>query len=127
MIAMIFEYWFDPAKPEVYDEYLREAAELRSHLADVAGFRGVERFQSCVDPSKFMAVGFFDDEGAVADWRNRSEHRRVQALGRGRFFTDYRLRMAEVTRDYGPNDREQAPADSRRAHDPAAKGSMRDG
>ena len=31
-------------------------------------------------------------------------------------FSNYRLRMAEVTRDYGLKDREQAPADSRRAH-----------
>lgn len=116
MIAMIFEYWFDPEKPQVYEEYLRESAELRTRLADVAGFRGVERFQSCTDPSKFMALGFFDDERAVSDWRNRAEHRRAQALGRGRFFTNYRLRMAEVIRDYGPVDREQAPIDSRAAH-----------
>jgi hypothetical protein len=31
-------------------------------------------------------------------------------------FKEYRLRIAEVTRDYGLNEREQAPADSRRVH-----------
>jgi hypothetical protein len=31
-------------------------------------------------------------------------------------FRDYRLRIAEVTRDYGLNERAEAPADSRQAH-----------
>ena len=31
-------------------------------------------------------------------------------------FKDYRLRIAEVVRDYGLAEREQAPADSRAAH-----------
>lgn len=30
---------------------------------------------------------------------------------------EYRFEMAEVIRDYGPADREEAPADSRRVHD----------
>jgi hypothetical protein len=31
-------------------------------------------------------------------------------------FKEYRLRIAEVIRDYGLNERDQAPADSRKAH-----------
>jgi hypothetical protein len=31
-------------------------------------------------------------------------------------FKDYRLRIAEVVRDYGLNERGQAPQDSRRVH-----------
>ena len=36
------------------------------------------------------------------------------------FFTDYRLRMAEITRDYTATDRTEAPVDSRSAHDHGA-------
>jgi hypothetical protein len=32
-------------------------------------------------------------------------------------FADYRLRVAGVLRDYGMNERDQAPADSRKAHE----------
>ncbi len=117
MIAMIFEFWFDQNSPDIYHEYLDTSTELRTYLADLEGFRGVERFESTTEPGKFVAVGFFDDEEAVTEWRNRPEHRQVQALGRSRLFTNYRLRMAEVVRDYGPDDRDQAPADSRAAHD----------
>jgi len=117
MIAMIFEYSFDPNAPEVYAEYLSAADEVRTHLPTLDGFLGIERFTSCSEEGKYLALGFFEDEEAVARWRNHPEHRRAQALGRQRFFTDYRLRMAEVVRDYGPSERSQAPRDSRQAHD----------
>ncbi len=117
MIAMIFEYRFDPGDEVAYQEYLAESAQLRGLLHAVDGFEGVERFASDREPGKFVAIGYFRDEAAVAAWRNTPAHRRAQALGRHRFFTDYRLRMAEVIRDYGPNDRVEAPFDSRRVHD----------
>ena len=55
------------------------------------------------------------DDAAIAEWRNHLRHRKAQALGRGGMFADYRLRIAEVVRDYGPNDRAQAPADTEAA------------
>lgn len=109
---MIFEFWFDPDRTDIYSEYLRESADIRRRLADYDGVLGVERFQSTEDPHKFVAIGFFTDEDAVRRWRRAPEHRRVQALGRNRLFTDYRLRMANVTRDYHAGNRGQAPQDS---------------
>lgn len=116
MIAMIFEYWFDPDSPEIFEEYLKVSEEVRTHLIHIEGFVSVERFESANEPGKYMAIGFFEDEDAVAEWRNLPEHRHAQTLGRGRFFTNYRLRMAEVIRDYGLNHRDQAPVDSRALH-----------
>lgn len=49
--------------------------------------------------------------------RSTMEHRRTQAKGRTQIFADYHLRIASVVRDYGMNDREQAPKDSRAVHD----------
>ena len=40
----------------------------------------------------------------------------AQAKGRGELFRDYRLRIAGVIRDYGMNDRTEAPPDSRERH-----------
>jgi heme-degrading monooxygenase HmoA len=117
VIAMIFEYQFDPADEAVYQEYLRESARLRELLPGLDGFHGIERFASEREPRRYLAIAYFTDEAAVAAWRNTPDHRRAQALGRSRFFTGYRLRIAEVVRDYGSDDREGAPADSRRAHD----------
>lgn len=115
VIAMIFEYWFDPADEAAYQEYLRESARLRELLPGQDGFLGIERFASEKEPRRYLAIAYFTGEAAVAAWRNNPDHRHAQALGRSRFFSGYRLRMAKVTRDYGPDDRESAPADSRQA------------
>lgn len=120
-VAMIFEFSFDPDAPAIYEEYLRESDEVRERLARYEGFLGVERFQSTTDPHRFVAIGFFADEAAVMRWRTAPEHRRVQVLGRKRLFASYRLRMANVIRDYGTDDHRQAPDDSRIWHNGPAR------
>ena len=80
------------------------------------GFISIERFQSLTIPNKFLSLSFWRDEAAVAKWRNIEEHRNAQAKGRSTIFEDYRLRIAGVIRDYGMNEREQAPVDSRSTH-----------
>jgi heme-degrading monooxygenase HmoA len=112
MIAVLFEVW--PRSPEHRDAYLAIAAELRTQLASVDGWISIERFQSLSDPGKLLSLSFFRDEAAVAAWRNLESHRQAQQAGRTQHFADYRLRIASVVRDYGMNEREQAPADSRR-------------
>ena len=113
MIAVIFEV--APAEGRKSD-YLDIAAEIRPTLDQVEGFISVERFQSLTDPRKILSLSFFEDEAAIARWRNLSAHRGAQKRGRGGIFDDYRLRIASVIRDYGMFDREQAPVDSRKAH-----------
>lgn len=115
MIAVIFEVW--PAEGR-RDAYLNLAAALREELQTVDGFISVERFQSITDPDKMLSLSFFRDEAAVKDWRNRASHRATQGKGRGGVFSDYRLRIASVVRDYGLFERDEAPDDSRSAHEP---------
>jgi len=114
MIAVIFEV---VPLPGQRDAYLEAAAALRPQLENIDGFISIERFESLVSPGKILSLSFWRDEGAVRRWRNLASHRRAQAEGRGRIFADYRLRVGEVLRDYGINDRAQAPDDSRRVHD----------
>jgi len=52
----------------------------------------------------------------VNSWRNTVEHRKAQSKGRHEIFANYRLRVAGVVRDYGMNEREHVPADSRAIH-----------
>src|SRR5262249_35051169 len=98
------------------DAYLGKAAELKPLLEAVDGFISVERFQSLANPGRMLSLSFWRDEEAVKAWRNTEEHREAQRLGRGGIFAGYRLRIAEVLRDYGLDDRAQAPADSRAIH-----------
>ncbi|WP_171182311.1 antibiotic biosynthesis monooxygenase [Ruegeria sp. HKCCD8929] len=113
MIAVIFEV--EPAECRKGD-YLDIAAEMRPMLDDIEGFISVERFQSLTDPRKILSLSFFEDEDAIARWRNLNAHRGAQTKGRRGVFDDYRLRIASVIRDYGMFDRAQAPKDSRKGH-----------
>jgi heme-degrading monooxygenase HmoA len=113
MIAVIFESF--PAEGEI-QRYLDLAAALKHDLQKLDGFISIERFQSFSDSGKILSLSFFRDEAAVEQWRNRPGHRATQAKGRSGVFTDYRLRVAEVIRDYGLNDRAEAPSDSLIAH-----------
>ncbi|MDB5677895.1 antibiotic biosynthesis monooxygenase [Sphingomonas bacterium] len=112
MIAVIFE-----VEPADRQAYLDRAAALKSELEDVDGFVSIERFESLTQPGKILSLSFFRDEAAVAAWRNTPHHRDAQAAGRGGVLADYRLRVAEVVRDYGMTERAEAPTDSRAVHD----------
>lgn len=115
MIAIIFEVW--PAEGK-FDDYMDLAGKLRPMLQDIDGFISVERFESLTEPGKYLSLSFWRDEEAVAAWRQLEEHRNAQFAGRAGLFSDYRLRVAGVLRDYGMSDhRENAPTDSREIHE----------
>ena len=113
MIAVIFEV---VPKDGAKDAYLAAAASLRPLLETMDGFISVERFESLTQPGKLLSLSIWRDEDAVRQWRNLDAHRRTQSAGRGEIFADYRLRVAAVLRDYGMEDRAQAPADSVSIH-----------
>ena len=113
MIAVIFEV---VPHAERKQDYLDAAARLRPQLEQMDGFLSIERFASLSDPDKILSLSFWRDEEAVKGWRNHEEHRATQAAGRAGIFAGYRLRVAHVLRDYGLHEREQAPRDSREAH-----------
>ncbi|WP_324750077.1 antibiotic biosynthesis monooxygenase [Sphingomonas sp. LY54] len=82
-------------------------------LDRIDGFLSIERFESLAEPGKLLSLSFWRDGAAVAAWRNTAAHRAVQAEGRRAVFSDYRIRIAEVVRDYGMTERAEAPLDSR--------------
>src|SRR3982751_3729068 len=106
MIAVIFEVW-----PADRDRYLEIAAELHPLLEKIDGFISIERFGSLIEPEKILSLSVWRDEEAVKAWRTQPEHGLAQQAGRHGVFQDYRLRVANVLRDYGMNDRKEVPAD----------------
>jgi heme-degrading monooxygenase HmoA len=113
MIAVIFELTPAPGRKQ---EYLDLAAALKPELERADGFISIERFESLGNPGHFVSLSFWRDEEAVRRWRNLAGHREAQAKGRGGIFSGYRLRVAQVLRDYTPEDRTQAPRDSVEHH-----------
>jgi heme-degrading monooxygenase HmoA len=111
MVVVIFE---SHPHPERKQAYLEAAARLGPIAQDFDGFISIERFESLTTPGKLLALGTFRDEDAVDRWRNLEIHRRIQDSSRKTIFVDYRLRVAQVMRDYSMKERAQAPEDSRK-------------
>ncbi len=116
MIAVIFEFETRSGKR---DDYLEFAAALNRDVADIDGFLSIERFESLGRSDRYVSISYWRDETAIETWRNLQSHRAAQQAGRESIFSEYRLRVAQVLRDYGMSDRSQAPVDSRAVHDTA--------
>jgi heme-degrading monooxygenase HmoA len=101
MLAVIFEVEMNPGRDQ---DYFDLAASLRAELAAVDGFLSVERFQSLTNDGKYVSISFWRDEQAVKAWREHAEHRMAQAQGKQSIFADFRIRVAEVVRDYTLSD-----------------------
>jgi heme-degrading monooxygenase HmoA len=113
MLAVIFEVSLAEGKEA---EYLDIAMQLRQHLKDIDGFISIERFKSLSEEGKILSLSYWKDEASIQNWRNLETHRSAQSKGRSNIFSDYRLRVCEIVRDYGMADRKDAPADSKEIH-----------
>ena len=97
MIAVMFEVTPNRGQRERYFEL---AASLKRELESVDGFISVERFRSLTDDGKYLSLSFWRDEAAVKAWHAHSDHRAAQAKGKAEIFRRFRIRVAEVLRDY---------------------------
>jgi len=113
MILVLFEVTFHDNTKEQYQAI---ATRLKQELEKADGFIANERFQSLNDPGKLLSLSVWRDEKAVEAWRNQLEHRQGQTQGRAALFKDYRIRVAQVLRDYTLNGRQHPPPDSLQHH-----------
>jgi heme-degrading monooxygenase HmoA len=112
-VAVIFELTPAPGRKQ---DYLDLAAGLADEVSKFDGFISIERFESITAPGNFVSISYWRDEEAVRKWRTVQKHREAQAKGRAGIFTKYRLRVAQVLRDYTHDSRAEAPKDSRQVH-----------
>lgn len=102
MLAVIFEVEMNEGQDQRYFDL---AAGLRSELQKIDGFISVERFQSLSTKGKYVSLSFWRDEAAVKAWRSHVGHQNAQLQGKSGIFKDFRIRVADVMRDYSLRDR----------------------
>lgn len=102
MIAVMFEVEMLDGRAERYFEL---AAMLRREAEAIDGFISVERFESLSRPGRYVSLSFWRDMAAVDRWREQSMHRAAQDEGKESIIRDFRIRVAEVVRDYTLADR----------------------
>jgi heme-degrading monooxygenase HmoA len=96
MFAVIFEV---SPKPKQWDAYLGYAQSLRPELERIDGFIDNERFSSRRRKGWVLSLSIWRDEKAVVRWRTSARHHAIQHKGRAEVFSDYRLRVGEITAD----------------------------
>lgn len=97
MYAVIFEVEINENRQ---DEYLAIAAKLKEQLVTMQGFISIERFTSLVNEGKLLSLSFWETEKDIIAWKKNIDHMGAQEKGRESIFKDYRIRIANVERDY---------------------------
>jgi heme-degrading monooxygenase HmoA len=101
MFTVVFEVHPAPGKK---DEYLGLAKHLRPILERIDGFVDNERFESKRRDGWVLSLSTWRDEKSVVRWRSQGDHHNIQSQGRDGIFSDYHLRVCEVTADSHPPD-----------------------
>lgn len=63
------------------------------------GYLGVESAREDLG----ITVSYWVDDAAAAAWKQVAEHLIAQERGRAAWYVDYQVRVATVTRSYGPH------------------------
>lgn len=82
-----------------YDAMARHMFELATSQP---GFLGVETARDGLG----ITVSYWRDDDAANAWKQVAAHLVAQRRGREVWYRDYRVRVATVTRDYGPDESE---------------------
>jgi heme-degrading monooxygenase HmoA len=93
---------FTSLRPPGDHGYARAAAAMNELAARQPGYLGLESAREGVG----ITVSYWRDEASARAWKQVAEHLAVQRRGREVWYLDYRVRVAVVTRDYGPAESE---------------------
>ena len=96
MFSVIFEV---RPMPEQWDNYLGIAKILRPELEREDGFVDNIRYRSLTREGWILSLSSWSDEKAVVRWRTRVRHHEAQERGRAEIFSDYHLRVGQLTKD----------------------------
>ena len=96
MFVVLFEVFPHATQMQ---RYLDVAKLLRPELEQIHGFIDNERFANIDNPNHILSLSTWSDEKALIRWRTHAQHHQMQEQGRALIFSDYRLRVGEITAD----------------------------
>lgn len=77
-----------------YSAMAERMIELASHQP---GFLGIESAREGLG----ITVSYWESVEAIRDWKKNAEHLEAQRLGRDRWYSHFRVRIAKVESEYG--------------------------
>ena len=89
---------FTSVRTDGDDGYAAMAATMERLAREQPGYLGIEAAREGVG----ITVSYWRDEASAQAWKEVGAHLVAQRRGREVWYRDYRVRIALVTRDYGP-------------------------
>jgi heme-degrading monooxygenase HmoA len=103
MIVTIFR---SRLRPEHQEHYERVAPHIEELARRMPGFISIKTFSS--PDGERVSIVEFESEDAQKAWREQPEHREAQRLGYEKFYSEYRIQVCRVKRDYGKKPQSRA-------------------
>lgn len=95
MIVTIFR---SRLRPEYTDQYERLAPRLRALAESMPGFVSAKTYTA--PDGERVSIEVFESPETHEAWRNHSQHREAQRLGREKFYSEFHVQVCQVERDY---------------------------
>ena len=80
--------------PQGYTEMAETMYEL---AAQQPGFLGVESAREAVG----ITISYWTDQEAIRQWKQHTDHRLAQKMGREQWYSQYKTRICRVEYEYG--------------------------
>jgi heme-degrading monooxygenase HmoA len=90
---------FTAVQSDDLEGYGAMVEQMEALAAVQPGFLGVESAGTRHE----ITVSYWVDQEAARRWKQVAEHLQAQRIGHGRWYRTYRVRVATVERDYGPD------------------------
>ena len=97
MVVVIFQF---STKPGMSEEYFKEVEVLQEEIKNEIGFISAERYQSNSTQDNYVSISTWKDKKSVERWHNNKKHQVSQNKGKEKIFKSFRIRVAEVFKDY---------------------------
>ena len=90
---------FTSLRTEGDNGYGRTAARMEALAKEQPGFLGIESAREGLG----ITVSYWREVAAARAWKQVTDHLVAQQRGRDFWYADYQVRIATVTRSYGPD------------------------
>ena len=87
-------------------EYSATAARMRELALTQFGCLD---FTAVTEGDQEVALSYWPDEASIRAWKQHTDHLMAQQMGRERWYTSYRVEVAEIKRHYQQHQRPETP------------------
>ena len=97
MVIVVFQF---STKPNMSSEYFKEVEILQEEIKHEKGFISAERYKSNIKKDSYVSISTWKDKESVEKWHMNKRHQISQSKGKEKIFNSFRIRVAEVFKDY---------------------------